>query len=289
MLKIRVGLGLIVIWLFLFFNIERLGEPINVSTFVYVMVPIIGALLAFVPLLNRRNVFPIFLIAMTLAHIAIKLAIDAPLFGTALPVTVLELGSLFVSAILFRHVLLIVFEFEDLFQELTFRQMGMPPRIVESLDAEELYREVKRSRRFQNPLVLSILDVNLKGVKLHETRLMNELREIMSARFVQAKLANIVSDGLRDSDYIVQYGSGFAVLMPETVDEDAQSLLNGLRNRVQDELGVALTIGTASFPENAFTLNGLIDYARENAAHSKRTPFANDRYSIEASVPEKAS
>jgi GGDEF domain-containing protein len=263
-LKLRIGLGLIIVWLFVLYNIERLGEPLNISTFVYLLVPIIGALLAFIPALNRRDFFLLFLLALVVSYIVLKQVLNFGIFGTVLPLTILELGALFVSAILFRHVLLTIFDFEDLLQQLTFRQLGMPPRLVASLEAEELYRELKRSRRFENPLVFSVLSVDVKNAKLHETALMSELRNLMFGRFLQAKLANIISDELRDSDYIVQYGNGFAVLMPETESEDARLMLNELRSRVQKELGVPLKVGTASFPENAFTLQGLISHARKH-------------------------
>lgn len=94
---------------------------------------------------------------------------------------------------------------------------------------------------------------------------MKELVEMMRGRFLQARLSQIVADVLRDSDYVVQHGSGFAVLMPETVPADGEALLEVLRSRVRDELGLTLKVGVATFPENAFTLGGLLEYAHKDA------------------------
>jgi GGDEF domain-containing protein len=157
-----------------------------------------------------------------------------------------------------------------LFEQLMFRQVGMPPRFVASIEGDELYRELKRSRRFQNPLVVSILDIDPKEATAEEPRVMKELTDMMRGRFLQARLSQIVADVLRDSDYLVQHGNGFAVLMPETRPDDGEALLDILRDRVRGELGLTLRVGVATFPENAFTLGGLLEHAQKDA--KLRTP-----------------
>lgn len=274
MLRLRLGLLLVIGWFFLFYNLERLNEPIDIATFVYALLPVSLALLIVFPSLTRRDTFPLYLIGLTAAYVVLKFVFERPLFGEALPVTALEVTSLWLSALIFRYFLVHIIEVVDLFEQLMFRQVGMPPRLVASIEGEELYRELKRSRRFQNPVVFSVLDIDPKEATAQEPRVMKELQAMMRGRFLQARLSQIVADVLRDSDYVVQHGNGFAVLMPETRPGDGEILLNELRARVRDELGLTLKVGVATFPENAFTLGGLLEYARKNAAERSTEPVS---------------
>ena len=274
MLRLRLGLLLVIGWFFLFYNLERLNEPIDIATFVYALLPVSLALLIVFPSLTRRDTFPLYLIGLTAAYVVLKFVFERPLFGEALPVTALEVTSLWLSALIFRYFLVHIIEVVDLFEQLMFRQVGMPPRLVASIEGEELYRELKRSRRFQNPVVFSVLDIDPKEATAQEPRVMKELQAMMRGRFLQARLSQIVADVLRDSDYVVQHGNGFAVLMPETRPDDGEILLNELRARVRDELGLTLKVGVATFPENAFTLGGLLEYARKNAAERSTEPVS---------------
>jgi hypothetical protein len=270
--KLRFGLAVNVIWFFLFYNIERINKPINIASFVYAMVPMSVALLAIFPVLHRRQAFTLFMLGEILTYLLIKLNLGYEVIGDQLPLTLFEVTTLTISAVLFRFYLGNIFSFEDLLQQITFRQLGMPPRIVSSLQAEELYREVKRSRRFQNPLVFSLVEPDLEGKKLEDTKLMRELQTMLLGRFSQARIANIISETLRDSDLIVQYGNGFAVLMPETMSADGDKLIYEIQQQVRKELGLELKIGMASFPENAFTLNGLVEHAKRSASEANEDP-----------------
>jgi hypothetical protein len=50
-------------------------------------------------------------------------------------------------------------------------------------------------------------------------------------------------------------------VLPETSPEHLPGLVERIRQQVTDETGVELKIGTASFPGDGFTLEGLIDTA----------------------------
>jgi GGDEF domain-containing protein len=289
MLRLRLGLLLVIGWFFVFYNLERINEPIDIATFVYALLPLSLALLILVPSLTRREIFPVFLIGLTATYVILKIQFGRQLFGEALPVTVLEITFLWLSALIFRYFLVHIIEVVDLFEQLMFRQVGMPPHLVASVEGEELYRELKRSRRFQNPVVFSVIDFDPKEVTAQEPRVMKELQDMMRGRFLQARLSQIVADVLRDSDYLVQHGNGFAVLMPETTPDDGEMLLEKLRERVQDELGLTLKVGVATFPENAFTLGGLLDHAQKDAQSHKADRVASQPAPVPSARSNMAS
>jgi hypothetical protein len=94
-------------------------------------------------------------------------------------------------------------------------------------------------------------------------RVLEELHQSIASRFVQARLAKLLSEELRDIDLIAQHGNGFAILLPETTREDADKLVSLLRNDALDRLGLDLKVGMGSFPDTALTLGGLLDTASE--------------------------
>jgi GGDEF domain-containing protein len=174
-----------------------------------------------------------------------------------------------------RQVVYIVRDFEDTVAKLTFRQIGLPPRLLGSVDTEDLYREVKRSRRFQHPLSMAVIepDVDPKTVELNA--ILDDLRKSIAMRFVQARLAKLLSEELRDCDLIAQHGDGFAVLLPEMTADETRRVAELLRAEAQNRLGMDLNIGVSSFPDAALTLGGLIDGAVDDLN-------ANRRPSVEA-------
>ncbi len=53
MKRLRFFITLIILWLFWVYNIERLSQPINISSVAYIFTALIAALTVFVPRLNQ--------------------------------------------------------------------------------------------------------------------------------------------------------------------------------------------------------------------------------------------
>src|SRR5690606_1051028 len=149
------------------------------------------------------------------------------------------------------------------------RQLGLPPRVYESPDAEDLYREVKRSRRFQHPLSLLVIKPRLDPTSVRLNDLMLDLQRAMSARYFQARLVKFLSEELRDTDLVAIDGDDFVVLLPETAERDASDLLERLSRQAYQELGIDLAAGLASFPDQALTFTALMEAARRSAGDAE--------------------
>lgn len=274
MLRLRSGIGVLALWFFIFFNIERF-DAVNIASFVYLLVPISTGLLLLVPQWFANNRLLLLMVPVLITYFALKVYFSYPIYGgTALATTITEVVSIILSLLLVRQIMYIVLDFEDTIAKLTFRQIGVPPRLLHSVDTEELYREVKRSRRFQHPLSMLIVEPDFDPKSIQLNAILEDLKASIASRFIQARLAKLLSEELRDSDLIAQHGDGFAVLLPETAPEDAERIISVIRSEAQTRLGMDLNIGASSFPEGALTLGGLLDAATDNMA-TQRMPAGN--------------
>jgi diguanylate cyclase (GGDEF)-like protein/putative nucleotidyltransferase with HDIG domain len=90
-----------------------------------------------------------------------------------------------------------------------------------------LERELDRARRFDRPLTLAVCDLDL-------LRDINEAYGHMAGDSILEALARLLGDAARESDIVARLGSEeFALLLPETTVEEAQSRMEGLRQLVE--------------------------------------------------------
>src|SRR5689334_9076043 len=158
MLRLRTGLIALALWFFVFFNLERFNA-VDLADFVYMLVPVAIGVLLIAPRLFAQDRLLLLIAPTLMVYFGLKVALHQPIIGgTALATTITELVSIVLSLLLVRQIVYIVLDFEDTITKLTFRQIGLPPRLLQSVDTEELYREVKRSRRFQHPLSMLIVE-----------------------------------------------------------------------------------------------------------------------------------
>lgn len=263
MFRLRIWLGIFVWWLFLFFNIERINEPLNIDSFVYVLVPIAAGLVVVLPVFTRRALFFLLMAGTLVSYAGLKFILGLPMFGAALALTITEVLAIVVSMILARQLGEAIANVETTFEDMTFRQIGLPPMFYDSATDEDLYREVKRSRRFRHPLTLLVVrpEFDAEGVQMN--RLLREMQQKMAARYVNARLASLLSENLRDCDLVAIEKDEFVIVLPEMPEEEAQTIIRDMHSHVADNLGVTLRIGEAYFPNKAITLSGLISVAND--------------------------
>jgi hypothetical protein len=270
MLRLRTGLIALALWFLVFFNLERF-EAVDLADFVYILVPVAIGVLLLAPRLFAQDRLLLLIVPTLIAYAALKIALRLPLVGGfALATTITEIVSIVLSLMLVRQIVYIVLDFEDTVAKLTFRQIGLPPRLLQSVDTEELYREVKRSRRFQHPLSMLIVEPNIDPKSIDLSAVLEDLKATIAMRFIQARLAKLLSEELRDCDLIAQHGNGFAILMPEMTASDTVRIMDTLRAESQARLGMDLRVGASSFPEGALTLGGLIDVATDSMVSQVR-------------------
>jgi diguanylate cyclase (GGDEF)-like protein len=121
---------------------------------------------------------------------------------------------------------------------------------------EAFTNEIARAKRYDRPLSLIVVDVN--GLK--------KVNDELGHNFGNIAIVNVsivLRENTRKTNSVCRYGGDeFVVILPETTNKQAKALADRLKKKVktfQDE--VTISVGVASYPENAKTVKGLFNYA----------------------------
>ena len=138
---------------------------------------------------------------------------------------------------------------------------------------ETLEREVARARRFRHPISLLIIDVD-------DFKRINDSQGHMQGDVVLETVAEVVREGTRSIDVPARYGGDeLAVVLVETDREGALILGERLADRMRattvqlregGSMAVTISLGVATIPDSADTLDSLVDAADRALLRAKR-------------------
>jgi len=261
MKRMRFLVAILIIWLFLFYNIERLSEPINITRVAYTLVPIMAVLTILVPRL-RKVPLGVLLVGPIPIVLVLRAWLGYGIWGTAIPLTVTEICVIALTTILARWVSNGMSEFENAIANITIGRVDKLPEPF-SVGQGEMYREVRRARHHQRPLALMAIGVEEESIRVALDRMVQEVQHAMMKQYVLSGVAKTLCNELEDYNIIAQRNDHFLVLLPEATSEKLTDLIKRLRRAVSEQMGVTLQIGTASFPEDAVTFESLVERAVE--------------------------
>ena len=261
MRRLRFLVAILIIWLFLFYNIERLSKPINITRVAYISVPIMAILTILVSRL-RKVPLGVLLVGPVPIFLVLKAWMGFRVWGTAIPLTVTEICVIALTTIMARRVSNGLSEFESAIAHITIGQVGKLPEPF-STGQGEMYREVRRARHHHRPLTLMAIGVEEESIQVALDRMVQEVQQAMMKQYVLSGVARTLCDELEDYNVIAQRNDHFLALLPEVVPEKLSDLTERLRRAVSEQVGVALQIGIASFPEDAMTFESLVEKAVE--------------------------
>jgi GGDEF domain-containing protein len=255
----RFLVSILIIWLFFFYNIERLSKPINITRVAYTFVPIMAVLTILVSRL-RKVPLGVLLVGPVPVVLVFKAWLGFRVWGTALPLTVTEICAIALTTILARWVSNGLGEFESAIAHITIGQVGKLPEPFSSGQGE-MYQEVRRARHYQRPLALMAIGIEQESIRVALDRMVQEVQQAMMRQYVLSGVAKTLCDELEDYNIIAQRNDHFLALLPEVKAGKLAGLIERLRKAVSEQVGVTLQIGTASFPEDAVTFQSLLEKA----------------------------
>jgi GGDEF domain-containing protein len=259
--RIRLPVAVLTIWLLLVYNIERLGEPIHITGVVYALVPLVVALIILVPPL--RNVPSWSLLAASVwAFWTLKVAMGHRTWGAALPLTVMEMCVIAVTVVLACWVSNGMSEFETAVAHITIGRVGKSSKPM-AIGQAEMYREIRRARRYQRSLSLMVIGIEDESMQVAVDRIVQDIQKTMMKRYVLSSVAETLCNELEDHNIVAHSGDQFWVLLPEVTAAELNDLVDSLQASISERVGVALQVGTASFPEDAMTFDSLMERAVE--------------------------
>jgi hypothetical protein len=283
MLRFRLTLISLIGWLFLLYNIERLHEPLNIASFVYVLSALGTVLLIYTGGGHRESVTLSALGVCLVLLVVLKNRWGYPVVGHGLPITITEAIALGVTFALASRIAEGVRRFEEGSFELT---MAVDHEEFD-IEQTQLYGEVRRARQFDRPLALAYVSGDTTALEQAVHPLIIQSQRAAANRYAKAKLAESIGRELGECDMIACHQDGFVVVMPEADRLRAAAVLQAVREKVNSQFNVQLQSGIAVLPSEEVTFTGLL--ARASAeAKNQASPGADPLEAEEATVEANA-
>jgi diguanylate cyclase (GGDEF)-like protein len=140
----------------------------------------------------------------------------------------------------------------------------------------EMKREMARSNRYGHPFGLLMMDID------HFKQVNDTYGHLVGSQVLR-EVAAVIRETLRDSDIAGRYGGEeYIALLPETDRNRAQEAAERIRQAIERtpftaslsnphyKLRLTISIGVASYPEDATDINTLIEHADQAMYTAKR-------------------
>ncbi|MDH3718746.1 MAG: hypothetical protein OES79_11560 [Planctomycetota bacterium] len=267
MTRYRFFLASLLVWLAVLFNLERVHEPINIASFVYVFAGLLAAAVVVLPPMRKATLGGLATLSVLLL-VMLKILLGYEVAGAGLSLTVTEASAILITVALAHQIARHARRFEISAAELAAIRWQAHPKSFDDAQAE-MYQELRRARNFDRRVSIVALEPTSDSVTLSIDSMVKEVRREMVQRYVQARLTDCLQKEVQDFDLVTSINGRFLLVLPERSSEQADEVTRRLAERVQNELGLRLRIGTAAFPDDEVTLTGLVE--RAEAAMSAPT------------------
>jgi GGDEF domain-containing protein len=271
MAKLKSVLIVLVIYLSIIFNLERIEyragiEGFGVHSFVYLLV-LVSLVILF--LQAKIVTFPriAYLAFWTTVYIVLRLTFfnDGQIVGgIATYVTITELTILLLANVIGFEVVRCYHAVEQYIEEIFLPATEKRIHPLSTVK-EFIITEFIRSRRYQHPLSLVVIQPDIKSSLAEMQSSGTDIQKQIAGRFISARVSKLLSREVRRIDMIINPGDddhSFLILCPETKGEAAGRVAERIRNNIENKLGVSVTYGVASFPEDALTFEDLSQKAK---------------------------
>jgi GGDEF domain-containing protein len=256
--RLNFWFAIAVVWLFLLYNVDRLQEPIDLASFVYPFTAASALWVLATPL--PRLSFYWWMVLPLPAYLALKAGLGYPLAGSGLPLTVTEVCAIELTILIARRVALGLAEFREAASHLLIGSTDVMAAPFES-GQTEIYRELRRARRYQRPLSLLSIAIGEETAQTARDRLLDELRRENLERYTLGQLGRLLAERTKDSDVLTRRGDHFVALLPETRREAAEEIARRIAAEAAERLGLTLHVGLSSFPDEEVTFEKLLERA----------------------------
>jgi hypothetical protein len=256
--------------LVLFYNLDRLIEPIKISNITTAFVIGVVIFTLVIPRLVRIPLWA--LITTCLSLLLLMKAWVGEFTGSfAVERVLIEGSSIVIAVLLASWVSLALSDFENAITQITTGRHGKGSEAILTGQGA-IYREVRRARNHHRPLAL--LSVSVDEQSLNSSNLNRIIQEAQLSVIKQYKLASLsktLCEELEDCSIIVQSDNRYLVVLPETEPEELPVVIGRIRHKVSEMVGVEVKIGAASLPDDSLTFEGLLDKATEEMEMSQKS------------------
>lgn len=259
----------LILQLAIFYNLERLRLDrttlIDIELFPYVLVLVAVLATIAIPALSRLPQ-AVSLVGWTVVYVVghVTLLPQVPILASDhIYVFIVEITMLALAVALATQVARALQEFMRAVEQVTIPDAE---RWVLELDhaADAIRTEVNRSRRYQRPLSVLVVEPRLDTLRFTLERIFAEVQQSIARHYAIVNLARLLRVTLRRTDVITledRRRGRFIVLCPETSSDGAAVLKSRIERFAPQELGFEVACGRGLFPDDALTFEDTVKIA----------------------------
>jgi hypothetical protein len=259
MKKIRVQLIIFISWIIFFGILSGLSNPVVFGNFTIMLVFVMVVAVFAIPQMSKIPLWAIIFFPIVIL-VVIRSMIGDLSSDLAIIVTVIQASSIALTTILARWVNGALAEFENAVANITLGQRETRLEPVVSGQAA-IYREVRRARNHQHPLALFSISVDERTIDPVVEKLAQDIQRSMMKQYKLRELSIMLCDELEDCSVIVQDTDHYLAVLPDTKPEEIPIVVERLRQKACNQIGVEIKIGVASLPYDSYTFEGLVERA----------------------------
>ncbi len=263
MARFRFLLIGLTVWLVILFNLERpdiqnFGN-IDLDSLVYVIAAMAAVTILALPDLAKRSEYV--LIPVLLLYSLAKVVIGHQ--DTPLPLIITEIVVLILTVSVSRVISLATANIERAIENVLLRPEKSTV-LAEADGEEKINNELFRARRFDRPVGFVVLRVEwVDGMEERFGDRFN-LEAAFQRRYQKVRIAQIAEAAIYRSDIIAWSGDNVVICLPETDREQSVRLARQIHALLKIRLGIEITLGVATFPDDGLIYRDLLDMALLN-------------------------
>ena len=179
-----------------------------------------------------------------------------------LQVTLIEVIFVSVAVVLSRDVAKSIHEMESTLDKLFFASFRGRTMSLDQA-SEEIENELVRSRRYQRSLTVLVIEPDSDSISQSLMPSTEEIKHNLANRYAMGKVSEVINATARRPDLIIKLDQPerFILVCPETSVSSSNMLIQRIRSAVESDLGITVSCGVASFPEDALTFEDLLQKA----------------------------
>lgn len=264
MSRFKKNLVFLILYILLVSSFIQFGLSANVlnfSPYFFAVLTTAIILSILVPTLQRWSLL-VALGLTVIAYIVLWFALGGGFSGDQFTVLALELVFLVTGMMLAREITLSFREMEKTIEKLIFATFSGRALLFEEA-AKVIQTELARSRRYNRPLSLVIIEPDPAAIGAEFQPAPREIQQQLARRYMMAQIAEILDKEARNTDTIVKQDKPdrFIILCPETQTSNTNTLIRRVVEKTRDAVGVQIGFGVAAFPEEAMTFEELLQKA----------------------------
>ncbi len=284
MKRFRISLIQLLIFTGFLLNIERVDigtdqNIINLETFMYIIAGIAISSTILLPnkwKLSTRTIATFWVIVYLI--IKIGRSPEHPfLGGVHTYLTIVEISLLILAVILTRRVLEDMQSIENIIANITLADLSSR---VKNLDQAmpDINKEIIRSRRYQRPLSILAIQISAETMQTNAEHLSQDIINTMLSRYAMSSLIRAIDKEIRRPDLILKHSEDnqIILMLPETDEQGTKVVIDNMKTIAHNIVGESVSLGAATFPQDALTFEELIKHAATHTHSAKNSPHLSN-------------